>query len=415
MRAFKVGQIIDGRGGSALPQGVLLEENGQIVAVGRQSEVTIPEQATVIDAPHSTLMPGMIDTHVHLAYSGSTRKGAFRAEASEMSYPLLALRAARFARETLEWGFTAVRDLNAPGGIIIDLARAIEAGHVAGPRVRACGLGITATGGHMDPPGWGDHVVLQDMSLPCNGPDQVRQAVRSQVKRGAHFIKINLCVGSVRDLNHPYRAELTDEEFIAAIDEAHRLERHVAAHTSGGPTVLRAVRAGLDTVEHGHWIDDETAEAMAEAGTYYVPTLLVNERNFEIPLEEMGVGPKSWGWLHKSREDKWASLERVRKAGVKIAVGTDAGFMIPHGSMNARELELLVRGGLTPLEAITAATLTGAQLMGLEKVGALLPGWQADLVLVAADPLNDITVLQKRANLRVFAGGQEFSRTGDQS
>jgi imidazolonepropionase-like amidohydrolase len=230
--------------------------------------------------------------------------------------------------------------------------------------------------------------------------------VREQVKRGADFIKLNVCVSSVADPQRPYRQEMTDQEIEAACDEAHRLERSVAAHTSGGPAITTAVRLGLNTVEHGHWLDQETADLMAERGAYYVPTLLVNERNFEFGKEEMGASDASWRWLQLSREAKWESLAIARSAGVKIAVGTDAGFMLPHGEMNAREIELLVRGGLTPLEAITAATRTGAELLGLDQAGVLKTGSRADLLLVRGDPSVDITFLQDPSRLRVFKGGE---------
>lgn len=409
MKVFVVGQLIDGNGGKPLMNAVLLVDKGRIVGMGSKGAVSIPEQAQIIEAPNATLLPGLMDSHVHLAYSGSPKLGAFRAEASELSYPLLALRAAKHAEQTLQWGFTAVRDLNAPGGVIIDLAKAIGAGYVQGARVKACGLGLSVTGGHMDPPGWGDQVRLEGMTLPCNGPNAFRHGVREQVKRGADFIKINLCVGSRRALTTPYRQEMTDEEIFAAIDEAHRLERKVAAHTSGGPAITKAVQMGLDTVEHGHWVDEETADLMAEKGAYYIPTLLVNERNFDFTPEQMGASKQAWAWLEKSREDKWRSLELVRKAGVKIGCGTDAGFMLPHGEMNARELELLVRGGLTPLEAITAATKTNAELMELNEVGVLEVGKLADLLLVDGNPLEDIRVFQNQTKLRVFKEGTEVS------
>lgn len=409
MKVFVVGQLIDGNGGKPLMNAVLLVDKGRIVGMGSKGAVSIPEQAQIIEAPNATLLPGLMDSHVHLAYSGSPKLGAFRAEASELSYPLLALRAAKHAEQTLQWGFTAVRDLNAPGGVIIDLAKAIGAGYVQGARVKACGLGLSVTGGHMDPPGWGDQVRLEGMTLPCNGPNAFRHGVREQVKRGADFIKINLCVGSRRALTTPYRQEMTDEEIFAAIDEAHRLERKVAAHTSGGPAITKAVQMGLDTVEHGHWVDEETADLMAEKGAYYIPTLLVNERNFDFTPEQMGASKQAWAWLEKSREDKWRSLELVRKAGVKIGCGTDAGFMLPHGEMNARELELLVRGGLTPLEAITASTKTNAELMELNEVGVLEVGKLADLLLVDGNPLEDIRVFQNQTKLRVFKEGTEVS------
>lgn len=403
MKAFTADQLIDGHGGAALIDAVLLEENGLIVRVGSRAAVAIPDGVSVTHA--RTLMPGMIDTHVHLAYSGSAQKGAFRAEASETSYPLLALRAAKHARDTLTWGFTSVRDMNAPGGVVIDLRDAINAGHVVGPQIKACGLGLSVTGGHMDASGWGDQVTLRDMTLPCDGPEAFQRGARSQIKRGADFIKINLCVSSRRDPNVPYRQEMTDAEIEGVMAEAARLERKVAAHTSGGPSVKTAVLHGLKTVEHGHWIDTETADLMAERSAYYVPTLLVNERNFDFTPTELGISKATLAWLERAREDKWQSLETVHRAGVKIALGTDAGFMLPHGELNARELELLMQGGLTTLEAITAATKTGAELMELGNVGTLEAGKAADLLLVNGDPLSDIRVLQNRKNLRVFKDG----------
>ena len=385
----------------------MLTDGDRIKAVGAQTEIEIPREAEIIDAPSATLMPGMIDLHVHLSYSGSKNRDTFRTEAVNMSYPEVALRAAGFALATLRAGFTTVRDMHGPGGVVIDLRKAIEAGHVAGARVKACGTGLSVTGGHMDQPGWGDHVRLESMNCACDGPLAFRHGVRQQVKRGADLIKINACVSSILDPDHPYRQEMTDEELGAACDEAHVLERHVAAHTSGGPGLTAAVRAGVDTIEHGHWLDRETADLMAERGTVYVPTLLVNERNFDFPREQLGGTDGHWRWLEQSREAKWKSLETARQAGVIIGCGTDAGYMIPHGEMNAREIELLVQGGLPPLEAISAATRVGAELLRLD-AGTIEAGKLADLVLVAGDPVADIRALQDKANLRVYKAGEEI-------
>ncbi len=409
---FLVGKLLDGAGG-VTEQAFLRMEKGRITALGRQADLgEIPATTTVIRAPQSTLIPGLIDSHVHLAYAGAIESRAFRAEASEMSYSLLALRAAKHARETLEWGYTAVRDLNAPGGVIIDLARAINAGYVSRTRVVACGLGLSVTGGHMDKGGWGDHVSFEAMTAPCDSPDQFRRGVREQVKRGATCIKINLCGGSFRDWSAPWKQEMTDPEIEAAINEAHRLERRVAAHTSGGPSVTTAVRMGLDSVEHGRWLDQECVEAMAEKGAYYVPTLLVQENHFEHSWESQGVGAMGRKWLELGREGMWESLTLARAAGVKFSTGTDAGFMLRHGSVNAREIELLVKGGFTPLEAITAATKHGAELLDLDDVGTLEAGKIADLVLVNGDVLGDVRILQKQENLQVFKDGVEVVRGG---
>lgn len=407
MKAFHVDQAFLATDDGVVRDATVLVDDDRIVAVGPRRDVHVPTGTDVIEAPGCTLMPGMVDAHVHLAYSGIPDKRAFRAEGADMSYPRMALRAARHARRTLQAGFTSVRDLNAPGGTVIDLRDAIQAGEVAGPRIRACGLGLSPTGGHMDQPGFGDHVRLEGMTLPCDGADAFRAGVRKQVKRGADLIKLNVCVSSVRDPSRPYRQEMTDDEIRAACDEAHMLERPVTAHTSGGPAIATAVRLGLDCVEHGHWIDEETADLMAEHGATLVPTLLVNERNFEFGREALGASKASWQWLELAREAKWESLRRVKEAGARIVVGTDAGFMLPHGELNAREIELLVHGGLSPREALIAATKAGADLLGLDDVGTIEEGKIADMLLVKGDPLDDVTVLQDAARLRVFQGGVE--------
>ncbi|MEM7022976.1 MAG: amidohydrolase family protein, partial [Pseudomonadota bacterium] len=388
----------------------VIVEDGRIRAVEGPHVSDLPEGTEVIDVTRATLMPGLIDVHVHLAYSGIPHKSAFRAEAANLSYTDLALRAAGYARRTLLAGYTSVRDMHAPGAINIALRDAIDAGHVVGPRVRACGLGLSVTGGHMDQPGWGQHVHLDDMTSPCDGPTGFVRGVREQVKRGADFIKINACVSSMRDPRHPYRQEMSDQELEAACDEAESWERDVGAHTSGGPGLAAAVRAGVRTVEHGHWLDQETVDLMAERGAFYVPTLLVNERNFDFSAEEMGATERSWRWLQLAREAKWPSLALAQVAGVKIATGSDAGFMLPHGTMNAREIALLVQGGLSPVDALSAATATGAELLRLD-AGEIAPGRLADLLVVDGDPTRDVGILQDQHRLRVFKGGIEVRPT----
>lgn len=400
-------RLITGDGTPPREGMVVVVEAGMVTRVCTRAELgSLPPHAQQIDAADSTLMPGMIDAHVHLAYNGSPRPLDYKVNTLSHSYPAMALESVRHARETLRAGITAVRDLNAPGGVVLALRDAIRAGHVEGPRVVACGQGLSVTGGHMDKGGWGEHVAFRDLNAPCDGPDAFRQGVREQLKRGADCIKINLCGGSLRDRNAPYKQEMTDAEVIAAIDEAHRLETRVAAHTSGGPSVTMAVRAGLDSVEHGHWIDEETADLMAERGTYYVPTLLVNERNYEIGRAALGGSDAGWAWLDSAREAKWGSLERVHQAGVKVVMGTDAGFMLPHGSMTARELELLVHGGLSAMEAIVAATSSAAALLEID-AGLIHEGAIADLLLVPGDPSADIRALQNLAALRVWRAGRE--------
>ncbi|NGP18809.1 amidohydrolase family protein [Devosia aurantiaca] len=409
MKLIRADQLIDGTGAAPLHGAAILIENDRIVAVGRAADIGTPDGAEIIDAPPgSTIMPGLIDVHVHLAYSGDVDPDAFRAESATIHYPAMALRAARYARESLEYGYTALRDMHAPGGVIIDLRDAINRGYLEGPRIKAPGLGLTVTGGHMDQPGFADFATFRDMSAACDGPDGFRKGVRAQAKRGADFIKINPCVGSRRDERF-YRFEMTVDEITAACDEAHEQGLMVGAHTSGGPPLSAAIAAGCDTVEHAHWIDDATLELMVERGTFLVPTLAVNEASSTYIFEQPDAPAKTLRWAQASEEAKWERLTRAKRMGVKVAAGSDAGFFMPHGAGNGRELELLVQGGYSPLEAIHCATAVGADLMQIES-GRLLPGKLADLLLVKGDPLRHISILRKRENLDVYLGGKPISR-----
>lgn len=409
MILFRVGKLIDGTGAKPLEGAALLVEGDRIRAVGRQADIAVPDGAQVIDAPDATLIPGLIDCHVHLSYSGAPDPRQFRAELVDMNYALISLRAAHYAMETLKSGFTAVRDMHAPGGTIIDLRDAVKAGYVTGPRIMACGMGLTVTGGHMDQGGFADHVSFRDFTSPCDGPDGFRKGVRTQMRRGADFIKLNPCVGSRKDpVNKPWRYEMTPAEMRAACDEAHEMGFRVGAHTSGGPPLRTAVEAGCDTIEHGHWIDNETLDLMAAKGTWLVPTLLVNKTSSAHTAADPDAswGSKKWG--ESSLGAMWERLVRAREHGVRIGSGSDAGFMLEHGVAGLGEIECLVEGGFTPVEAISAATATNADLMELD-AGRLMPGKLADLVLVAGDPARDLAVLRDRKNLRVFLGGKSIT------
>lgn len=397
-------RIVDGTGAAPYP-GAVLVEGERIVAAGPVDALGTPEGAHVVDAPDRTLIPGLIDAHVHLAYSGAPTKAAFRNEHAEMSYPAVALRAAGYARRTLAHGITAVRDMHAPGGVIIDLRDAIARGEVDGPRIRACGRGLSITGGHMDQPGWGDQTRFEGLTQPCDGADGFRRGVRLEAKRGADFIKLNTCGPAYGGPGAWCRLEMAPDEIEAACDEAHRQGLKVASHTTGEEALAETIRRGVDCVEHAHFTDDAIVELMVRSGTVFVPTLVVNERNFEIEGAEEGVGPVHWRWLEASRTAKWETLVRARAAGVTIACGSDAGFQVTHGSMFWREVALLAAGGLTPMEALTAATATNADLLDLE-AGRIRAGLLADLVLVDGDPLADFAVLGDPRRLAVMKGGR---------
>jgi len=409
MKLIRADRLVDGTGAQVLEGAAILMDGERIKAVGRAADIGVPEGAEVIDAaPGTTIIPGLVDAHVHLAYSGDVDLDAFRVETTLLNYPAMALRAARYARETLEYGFTAVRDMHAPGGTIIDLRNTINSGMLEGPRIKACGLGLTVTGGHMDQPGFADHVMFRDMNANCEGPVGFRRGVREQLKRGADFIKLNPCVGSRRD-NRYFRFEMTLEEIQHACDEAHEQGAMVGAHTSGGPPLTAAIRAGCDTVEHAHWIDDTTLEYMAKHGTYLVPTLAVNEASSAYIIEQPGTSARSLKWAADSEEAKWERLTRAKRIGVKVASGSDAGFFLDHGKGNGREIELLVQGGYSTIEAIHCATAVGADLMQID-AGRLVAGKLADLVLVAGDPTADISILRDKSKLSVFKGGKAISK-----
>jgi len=409
-RLYQADLVIDGSGSPPIEKGALLVENGLVVALGSQAELGTPEGCDVIAAPPgTTLIPGLIDSHVHLAYSGTADIQALRAERLDLSYPAVALRALSYAQASLVHGFTALRDMHAPGGTIIDLRRAIEAGDVVGPHLRACGRGLTVSGGHMDLPIHADHAAMREFAHPCDGADAFRQGARQEARRGADFIKINSCVGSRKVPGVYWRLEMTPEEIRAACEEAHTQGLKVASHTSGGPPLTITVENGVDCVEHAHWIDDDCIARMAERGTYLVPTLLVNERNFELPPPN---GAKTHSdWTLASREAKWVSLDKARKAGIKVGAGTDAGFTLPHGTMHWRELQLLVDGGYSPMEAIVAATAVNAELMELN-AGLLAKGRMADFVLVAGNPLDSLKLLADPNNLVVYKGGVKVAQAG---
>jgi imidazolonepropionase-like amidohydrolase len=212
-------------------------------------------------------------------------------------------------------------------------------------------------------------------------------------------------------LDPPYGQEMTYDEIAAVVEVAHWLQRRVTAHTSGGSGITDAIRAGVDSLEHAHWLSDEQIEMMVERGTFYVPTLYVNSRSVALSSQEIGVSDAEWAWLSRVNEEKWDTLQRAKSAGVRIAVGTDAGFVVRHGE-NACELEELVHGGFTPMEALMAATWVAAQCVGLERdLGTIEAGKYADLVVVDGDPLADIRILQEKSKItQVYKGGQPMKQ-----
>lgn len=393
MKAIRVGKLVDGTGADPLEDAAVLVDGGRIKVVGSAEDVAVPPEAELLDFGEHTIIPGMIDCHVHIHAPGGWPTDRFWREEASQSRGYLTLRAYRNGLRDLRAGFTTVRNAHSPSYIDVALRDAVQDGLVVGPRIVASGQGLTATGGHMDEGWWTQEVTMWGRTGVCDGPWECRRAAREQLKHGADFIKINAAAGT-DDPEEPRRQELTYEEMAAICEEAHWAGKRVGAHAHGGLGVTDAIRAGLDSVEHGVWLTREQLELMAEHEVFYVPTLCTHSRGLALGPEKTGSTERSWAWLERACKERWASLERAKEVGVKIAVGTDAGFWMYHGE-NAAELDELVRGGFTPMEAVVAATLRGAQCLGLDDdIGTIEPGKYADLVVVNGDPLVDVRALQ---------------------
>lgn len=393
--AIRAGRLIDGAGASPVRDAVILIDDGRITAVG--PGVQVPAGAEVVDLSDRTVLPGFIDAHVHLTGHVLGERGWDNALVRE-SPADAALRGVVHARKTLAAGFTTVRNVGAGGFADVALRDAINAGRVPGPRMLVAAHALGITGGHCDPTNGYVPNVLGDEPGPArgvaDGPNAIREAIRYQVKHGADVIKICATGGVLSEGDSAGAQQYLDDELAAVVAAAHMTERRVAAHAHGTAGIKAAVRAGVTSIEHGSILDDEAIALMKEHGAFLVPTLMAGEA-----IEAMANS----GGLTGERADKARTIapkmrESIRKAvsaGVKIALGTDAGVM-PHGT-NGHEFTLLVQwGGMTPMQAIVAGTSSAADLLGLgHRVGTVAPGYLADLVAVRGDPLTDITVLER--------------------
>jgi imidazolonepropionase-like amidohydrolase len=388
------GRLFDGRPGS-LRQAVTVTVDGDRITGVQEGHVAGGPGDTVVDLRGATLLPGFIDLHVHLTSEQSGAAGY--AERFFLNPADMALRATTYARKTLLAGFTTVRDCGAGEKLNLALRDAVEKGWIAGPRIVAAG-GVSTTGGHGDPTN-GIASELQELLADrrtgiANGPDAMRAAVRQRYKDGADFIKI-AATGGVLSLAKSGQAPLfTEEELRAVVETARDYGMKVAAHAHGSEGMLRAVRAGVHTIEHGTFMTDEVMAAMKERGTIYVPTIsagrFVAEKSKVEGYFPAVVRPKAAS-IGPQIQDTFA---KAVKAGVKIAFGTDQG-VAPHGD-NALEFVYMVEGGMSPADALRAATIEAARVLGLEaELGTVEPGKRADLVAVPGDPISDIRATTK--------------------
>jgi imidazolonepropionase-like amidohydrolase len=385
--AVKAARLLDVKSGRVVPDAVVLIAGDRITKAG--SKTPIPEGAQVIDLGDQTLLPGLIDCHTHIAFE----VGKYYEDLLRKSPIDRAVVVHLHARRTLDAGFTTIRDVGAPEFIDVALRKAITDGLIAGPRMQVATLGIGATGGHWDLVGFSPRLRFAEPSGIADGVDEVRKAVRHQIKNGADVIKVAATAGVLSEEESVGNPQYTEEELRVIVEEAKMWGRKVAAHAHGTEGIKRAIRAGVASIEHGSLIDDEGIQLMKQKGTYLVADIynddyIVSEyRRLEFPEK---ILEKEILVATKQREN----FRKAAKAGVKIAFGTDAGIY-PHG-WNGKQLATMVEWGLPPLEAIRSATSHAADLLGWsDRVGRVAPGLYADMIAVAGDPLEDITELQR--------------------
>jgi imidazolonepropionase-like amidohydrolase len=389
---IKAGALIDGTGSAPIKNAVIVVENGRITALG--AGLPIPRNAEVIDLSTRTVLPGFIDAHVHLI-GRHIGEGKNWEDAVVRDLPAeAAIRGVRNARLTLDAGFTTVRNVGANFFADIALRNMIQEGVVPGPRILAGGHSLGITGGHCDTngyrpgilePGPGDGV--------ADGVDEIIKEVRLQVKRGADVIKFCATGGVLSEGDAVGVQQYTAEEMEALVEEAHLTGRKVAAHAHGNAGIKVAVRAGVDSIEHGSELDEEAIGLFKSHGTFLVPTLMAQwavEKQADEGILDGERAAKARYIAPRAR----ASFRKAVAAGVRIALGSDAG-VFPHGTQG-REFVLMVDNGMTPMQALVAGTGAAAELLGLaDQIGTLAVGKVADIVAVAGDPLQDIQVVTR--------------------
>ena len=388
---LKAARLFDGKSDSLATPGLVVITGTKIVAVG--AAAPIPAGAEVIDLGDATLLPGFIDAHTHLSMPYSEDYNRDELDRLRKTVPEMALDASVNARVTLLAGFTTVRDVGSAHFIDVGLRNAIAGQVIPGPRMLVTVHALGATGGHCDDQDGFREGLFGHESGPLdgviNGPEQARYAVRLDNKYGADMIKVCASGGVLSPTDDVDTPQLTQEELNAIVDEAHALRRKTAAHAHGAEAAKRAIRAGIDSIEHGSFLDDEALDMMKQRGTYLVPTLMAAQGLQERFDKSVYVPPAIAAKAHAAINAMHSTFQRALAKGVNIGLGTDAA-VYPHGR-NAEEFHQMVDLGMKPAAALKAGTSADAQLLGVaDKVGTLEPNKFADVVAVPGDPLQNI-------------------------
>ncbi|AOE50714.1 amidohydrolase family protein [Kangiella sediminilitoris] len=382
------GQVIDTEEGEVLGQHFIEVKGNTIARVSK----TKPQNNSLVDLSDKTCLPGLMDMHVHL--EGEMNPKSY-IEGFTLNPSDLALRAQHFGMKTLMAGFTTVRNPGDTANVTIALRNAINQGYVDGPRIYSAGKSIATTGGHADPTNGTNAKLMGDPGPKqgvINSTDDAKKAVRQRYKDGADFIKITATGGVLSLAKSGQNPQFTDEEVKAVIEAAKDYGMHVAAHAHGSEGMLRAIEAGITSIEHGTYMTEEVMDAMKDNGTYYVPTIIAGKFVAEkaeidgffpeiVRPKARAVGPQIQNTFAKAYDE-----------GVKIAFGTDSGVSA-HGD-NAKEFQYMVEAGMPPMEAIQSATVTTAELLKNDNIGAIKEGKMADIIAVEGNPVEDITILQ---------------------
>ncbi|HJQ69553.1 MAG TPA: amidohydrolase family protein [Blastocatellia bacterium] len=390
---LKAARLVDGTGAAPVTNGVVVVTDNKIIAVGKDGGVQVPPNARVINLGDATLLPGFIDAHTHII--GRTLSDPAADTSSVRDYDSFgAILGVANAEKTLMAGFTTIRNVGAGNFDDMALRKAINEGFAIGPRMQAAGHALGITGGHCDDNGYKPGLLDADYKQGiADGPDQVRAAVRYQVKYGADVIKTCATGGVLSEGDAVGTPQYTFEELKAMVDEARKLELKVAAHAHGTEGIKIATRAGVASIEHGSFLDEEGARLMAQNGTFLVPTLMAGEAT----ARAIATGRLTGHRAEKARAASAARQQAIKHAlnhRVQFALGTDSGVSA-HGA-NGHEFTLMVEFGLTPMQAIVAGTSNAAKLLGWDdRLGTLAAGKLADIVAVAGDPTKEIKAMER--------------------